>query len=410
MDDMNNPTPQALGISGRIAALFQSAQITPLLALVAFLLGVFAVMVTPREEEPQINVTMANVLIPFPGASVADVEQMVATPAEQVLSQMAGTEHVMSISRPGVAVLTVQFKVGVKNQDAIVRLYDTIHSNQDWLSPQLGVIPPIVKPKGIDDVPVVALTLWTRDPARSAFELQQVGRAVELELKRVKGTRDVATIGGPGHVMRVLMDPGRMNAFGITPQDLKGALLLSNASQPSGTLTRDNREVLVQTGTYIASADDVRKLVVGVSGGKPVYLADVADVLDGPDQPSRFVWHGLGKATAGAAEAGSERFPAVTQMMDEAEADVLAYFSFPKSHRVKLHSTNTLERLNKEVKRRADVVGIFPNEESIMRLLGAVLAEQNEEWLLQNRYLPQQSMAEINRVSDEVIEALPLSA
>ena len=105
-----------------------------------------------------------------------------------------------------------------------------------------------------------------------------------------------------------------------------------------------------------------------------------------------------------------KRFPAVTQMMDEAEADVLAYFSFPKSHRVKLHSTNTLERLNKEVKRRADVVGIFPNEESIMRLLGAVLAEQNEEWLLQNRYLPQQSMAEINRVSDEVIEALPLSA
>lgn len=103
-------------------------------------------------------------------------------------------------------------------------------------------------------------------------------------------------------------------------------------------------------------------------------------------------------------------FPAVTQMMDEAEADVLAYFSFPKPHRVKLHSTNALERLNKEVKRRADVVGIFPNEESIMRLLGAVLAEQNEEWLLQNRYLPQQSMTEINRVSDEVIEALPRSA
>lgn len=105
-----------------------------------------------------------------------------------------------------------------------------------------------------------------------------------------------------------------------------------------------------------------------------------------------------------------KRFPAVSEMMDDAEADVLAYFSFPKGHRVKLHSTNTLERLNKEVKRRADVVGIFPNEESIIRLLGAVLAEQNEEWLLQNRYLPQQSMAEINRVDDDVIEALPLSA
>ncbi|WP_442769989.1 efflux RND transporter permease subunit [Zoogloea ramigera] len=301
-----------MGISGRIAALFQQNALTPLLALVLLLLGVFATLITPKEEEPQIDVTMADVMVAFPGASAKDVESLVARPAEQVLSRIAGMDHVYSVSRPGMAVITVQFKVGVKNQDAIVRLYDTIHSNQDWLSPQLGVQPPIVKPKGIDDVPVVALTLWTRDPARSAFALQQVGRAVELELKRVKGTRDVATIGGPGHVMRVLMDPGRMNAFGITPQDLKGALLLSNASQPSGTLTRDNREVLVQTGTYIASADDVRKLVVGVSGGKPVYLADVADVLDGPDQPSRFVWHGLGKASGGAAEAGGERFPAVT--------------------------------------------------------------------------------------------------
>ncbi len=301
-----------MGISGRIAALFQQNALTPLLALVLMLLGVFATLVTPKEEEPQIDVTMADVMVAFPGASAKDVESLVARPAEQVLSRIAGMDHVYSVSRPGMAVITVQFKVGVKNQDAIVRLYDTIHSNQDWLSPQLGVQPPVVKPKGIDDVPVVALTLWTRDPARSAFDLQQVGRAVELELKRVKGTRDVSTIGGPGHVMRVLMDPGRMNAFGITPQDLKGALLLSNASQPSGTLTRDNREVLVQTGTYIASADDVRKLVVGVSSGKPVYLADVAEVLDGPDQPSRYVWHGLGKAAAGAAEAGGERFPAVT--------------------------------------------------------------------------------------------------
>ena len=124
---------QTLGISGRIAGFFQSAQITPLLALVAVLLGIFAVLVTPREEEPQINVTMANVLIPFPGASVRDVEQMVAGPAEQVLAQIAGIEHVMSVSRPGLAVVTVQFKVGVPRTEALVRLYDTINSNADWL-------------------------------------------------------------------------------------------------------------------------------------------------------------------------------------------------------------------------------------------------------------------------------------
>ena len=164
-----------MGISGRIAALFQQNALTPLLALVLLLLGVFATLITPKEEEPQIDVTMADVMVAFPGASAKDVESLVARPAEQVLSRIAGMDHVYSVSRPGMAVITVQFKVGVKNQDAIVRLYDTIHSNQDWLSPQLGVQPPIVKPKGIDDVPVVALTLWTRDPARSAFELQQVG-------------------------------------------------------------------------------------------------------------------------------------------------------------------------------------------------------------------------------------------
>ena len=132
-------TPR-LGVSGRIAAYFQTAQITPLLALVAFLLGLFAVMVTPREEEPQIDVTMANVIVPFPGASARDVEAMVATPGEQVLSQMTGVEHVMSVSRPGVAVLTVQFKVGVPRQTAVVRLYDAVGANADWLPPGLGVL------------------------------------------------------------------------------------------------------------------------------------------------------------------------------------------------------------------------------------------------------------------------------
>src|SRR5512134_2995492 len=157
-------TTSPLGISGRIARYFQSAQITPLLALVGLLLGAFAVFVTPREEEPQINVTMANVLIPFPGASAKDVEQMVAGPAEQVLSQIAGIEHVMSLSRPGLAVITVQFKVGVPRTEALVRLYDTVNANADWLPAGLGVGEPLIKPKGIDDVPIVTLTLFARDP------------------------------------------------------------------------------------------------------------------------------------------------------------------------------------------------------------------------------------------------------
>ncbi|PKO84384.1 MAG: multidrug transporter AcrB [Betaproteobacteria bacterium HGW-Betaproteobacteria-11] len=281
-----------VGISGRIAGFFLKNSLTPLIALIALLLGVMAALITPREEEPQINVTMANVFIPFPGAPARDVEALVARPAEQVLSRISGIEHVYSVSRPGMAIITVQYLVGQDQTQALVRLYDTVHSNRDWLWPQLGVLEPIIKPKGIDDVPIVALTLHSADPAKSAFEMQQVARTVEIDLKHIAGTRDVMTIGGPGHVLRVAMDAERMNAYGIAAQDLKAALQVSNASQPAGNLVSGNRDILVQTGTYIQSATDVKNLVVGVYARKPVYMSDVAQIVDGPDQPSRYVWYG----------------------------------------------------------------------------------------------------------------------
>ncbi|MCX8146750.1 MAG: efflux RND transporter permease subunit, partial [Azovibrio sp.] len=307
-------TPSSLGLAGRIAAAFQASPMTPLLALVALLLGLFAVLVTPREEEPQIDVTMANVFIPFPGASARDVENLVATPAEQVLARMHGVEHVYSVSRADMAVLTVQFEVGVKYNDAVLRLYDTIHSHRDWLAPNLGVGEPVIKPKGIDDVPIVALTFWTADSGRSAFELQQVARAAEIEFKRIPGTRDVSTLGGPDHVIRVVMDTDRMNAYGVTPQDIAGTLKAANALQSSGSLVRGGQEVWVQTGTYLETVADVRQLVVAVRERKPVYLADVARIEDGADQPSRYVWLGAGPAAAQkglAAEVG-QTYPAVT--------------------------------------------------------------------------------------------------
>ncbi|MEW6589741.1 MAG: efflux RND transporter permease subunit [Pseudomonadota bacterium] len=300
-----------MGLSGRIARFFLTSQLTPLIALIAALLGLFAILVTPREEEPQINVTMANVFIPFPGASAKDVEALVATPAEQVLSQIAGIEHIYSVSKPGMAVLTVQYLVGQDRTQALVRLYDTIQANRDWVSPELGVGEPIIKPLGIDDVPIVTVTLWTRDEARGAYELEQVARAAEIELKRIAGTREVTTIGGPGRAVRVLMDPDRMASYGVSAQDIRDALQVSNAAQPSGTLVSNNQEILVQTGTFLTGADDVKQLVVGVSQGRPVYMSDIAAVVAGPDQPARYVWYSPGAGGAQAAEQG-RTFPAVT--------------------------------------------------------------------------------------------------
>lgn len=201
---------QTLGVSGRIAKQFLTTQITPLLALVGLLLGLFAVMVTPREEDPQINVTFANVFIAFPGASAEQVEDLVSTPAEQVLSEIEGINHIYSVSNPGMAVITVEFKVGENRTDALVRLYNKIAANQDWLPSNLGVLTPLIKPKGIDDVPIVTLTLWAEDPERGSFELKQVAHAIEAELKRVPGSRDIYTIGGAEQVVKVLLDSEKL--------------------------------------------------------------------------------------------------------------------------------------------------------------------------------------------------------
>jgi multidrug efflux pump subunit AcrB len=281
-----------MGISGRIAKYFVGSQLTPLIALVALLLGLFAVAVTPREEEPQINVTMANVIIPFPGASARDVEALVATPAEQVLAQITGIEHVYSVSRPGMAVLTVQYEVGEDRTQALVRLYDTIYSNSDWISPNLGVGEPIIKPMGIDDVPVVALTFWTPDARRGAFDLERIAHAAEIELKRVPGTRVVQTIGGPGRSVRVLLDAERLQAYRVAAQDVRQALVAANVALPSGSLVERNREIRVDAGTFLGSAEDVRQVIVGQFQGKPVFVSDIARVVDGPDLPTRYVWHG----------------------------------------------------------------------------------------------------------------------
>ncbi|MCG8369127.1 MAG: efflux RND transporter permease subunit, partial [Proteobacteria bacterium] len=148
------------GLSGALAKRFQDSKITPLLALTGLLLGFFAIAMTPREEEPQIDVTFANVFVPFPGASAVEVENIVAIPLEQVLSEIEGVEHTYSVSRPGMAVLTIQYEVGEDRTAAIVRLYNAIYSHQDWLPPGSGVLQPLIKPKGIDDVPAVTLTLW----------------------------------------------------------------------------------------------------------------------------------------------------------------------------------------------------------------------------------------------------------
>ena len=294
---MNNSIPNSkektLGVSGRIAQFFLHAQITPLLALVAFLMGVFAVIVTPKEEEPQINVTMANVLIPFPGASVADVEALVATPAEQVLGEIANVEHVMSVSRPGMAILTVQFEVGIPQTEALVRLYNTVHSHADWLPANLGVMTPIVKPKGIDDVPILSFSLWSKNPNVGAADLERVAYSMEAELKRVAGTRSVTTIGGPGRAINIEIDVAKLAASQLSIAELQAQLQAANSAAAIGEVKQGNHSIAIEAGEYLSDAHSVANLVVGVNQGKPIYLHQVASVKEGALPARSYVWHGV---------------------------------------------------------------------------------------------------------------------
>lgn len=301
-----------LGVSGTIAAAFVRSEITALLLIAALLAGVFAVFVTPREEEPQINVTFANIFIAFPGASAREVENLVSTPAEQVLSEISGIKHVYSVSSPGLSTLTVQFKVGEDRTDAIVRLYDKVFSNLDWLPQNLNISRPIIKPRSIDDIPIVTVTLWSEDEAQSAGELLKVARTLETELKRIKGTRQITTIGGSGTIVDVRIDPPRLAGHGLAISDLRMALQAANSSSHRAVIVKDNLTIPVRAGTFLVSPEEIAQLVVGLDNDKPVYLSDVATIEMRAETPKSYVTFVPGKSSKSRGIAVNGRYPAVT--------------------------------------------------------------------------------------------------
>ncbi|HLS83608.1 MAG TPA: efflux RND transporter permease subunit [Arenimonas sp.] len=280
-----------LGLSGRLARAFQTNPLTPILAIAGLLLGLAATLVTPREEEPQIDVTMANVIVPFAGAPAEDVENLVSYPLEQVMSEIEGVKHVYSVSRPGLALITVEFEVGVPRQDALVRLYNQVYSNADWAPPGLGVGQPLVRPMGIDDVPVMSVTLWTDDPARGGIELAEIAHTLEAELKRVPGTRDVYTIGAPERAVVVELDATRLSSYGMTAEDLAGALAAANVVTHAGERVTGEGVRPMTAGTWLADAQQVAELVIGLADGRPLYLSDVAEIRRGADLPTQYAWH-----------------------------------------------------------------------------------------------------------------------
>jgi multidrug efflux pump subunit AcrB len=291
------------GLAGRIAHAFIDSRLTPLVMIGSLLLGLFSILETPREEEPQIVVPMLDVFVGMPGASAKEVEQRVTIPMEQLLRDVPGVEYLYSTSQPGGALVIVRFYVGTKEEDAIIRTYNKLYSNFDRI-PQ-GVSQPLIKARSIDDVPVLAVTLWGKN--YDGYALRRIAAEVQQNVKQVENVSETTLLGGQRRQVRVTLNPQRLAAYHVSPLALAGALQSSNQRSNSGSFAQGNQEIAVESGAFLQSADDLRKIVVTVQRGRPVYLSAVAEIADGPEEPGNYVYYGAGAASADAAT-----HPAVT--------------------------------------------------------------------------------------------------
>jgi multidrug efflux pump subunit AcrB len=327
-----------LGISGKIAGAFIRSKLTPLLVIAAVLLGVFAIAVTPREEEPQIVVPMIDVFVTYPGATPKEVEDRVTVPMEQLLWEIKGVEYVYSIARPGYNLTIVRFLVGENMEDSLVKVYNKLMSHYDLIPP--GVSQPVVKPKSIDDVPVLALTLWSKQAQYTGYELRRIALSLACELKKDANVSEFSIIGGQRRQVRVILDPQRLRAYHLSAFQIIESLRAANVVIPSGAFPAGNREMLVETGRFFKDAEDVGRLVVNVTGGRPVYLRDVARIADGPEEPANYVFMGLGPAAAkkGLRGDGAGQFEAVTIAVSKqkgANASIVAEEALKKTAALK---------------------------------------------------------------------------
>jgi len=281
-----------LGLAGKITHAFVNSKLTPLIIGASLLLGAGAIFLLPREEEPQIIVPMIDIFVQMPGAGAKEIEERVTKPMEKLLWEIPGVEYIYSTSSPGGSLTIVRFLVGQKEEDAIVRLNQKMFANFD-LIPQ-GCGEPLIKPRSIDDVPVLALTLSSDH--YDHYTLRRIAAQLDDAVKQVPDVSEVKLIGGQRHQVRVVLDEARMAAFNAAPAHIIQLLTLANTQMLSGSFASANREFLVEVGGFLENADDVGAVVIGVANQRPVYLRDVADIVDGPEEPADYVFFARGPA------------------------------------------------------------------------------------------------------------------
>ncbi|WP_055443277.1 efflux RND transporter permease subunit [Lacinutrix himadriensis] len=295
------------GIAGKIAKVFMQSKLTVLLMIVFMVVGVYSSFLIPREEEPQIDVPMADIFVGYPGASPTEVESRVIKPLEQLISNIKGVEYVYSTSMKEQGMVIVQFYVGEDIERSFVKLYNEINKHMDQMP--AGVTFPLVKTRAIDDVPMLGLTLWSEN--YDDYQLNQMGQELEAEIKKINDVAVTHKIGGRDRQLRVVLDKDKLAASGLDFLSVSEMIKANNSQLSAGSFDKNDTEFLVNTGAFLASVTDVENLVVGVQQNQPIYLKQVAKIIDGPEVPQNYVSLGYGKGSVKSADYKSE-YPAVT--------------------------------------------------------------------------------------------------
>ena len=302
-----NTPGRPLKLAGRIAHIFIQSKLTPLVIVAALLLGAFSILQTPREEEPQIVVPMLDVFVQMAGTSAEEVTQRATVPMEKLLRELPGVEYIYSINHPGLSMIIVRFYVGTKEEDAIVQTYNKLYSNLDRI-PQ-GVSQPIIKARSIDDVPILALTLWGKN--YDSYQLRRVAAELDHSFKQLDDVSETTIIGGQTRKVRVVLNTQRLAAYGLSPGAVVMELGAADTRGQTGSFAHDNREFQVEAGNFFTRPEELQQVVVGLRAGRPVYLRDVVDKIeDGPAEPDSYVLFANAMGTTkGAVE---PQYPALT--------------------------------------------------------------------------------------------------
>ena len=358
------------GIAGKIAKVFMQSKLTVLLMIVFMVVGVYSSFLIPREEEPQIDVPMADIFVGYPGASPTEVESRVIKPLEQLISNIKGVEYVYSTSMKEQGMVIVQFYVGEDIERSLVKLYNEINKHMDQM-PQ-GVTQPLVKTRAIDDVPMLGLTLWSE--SYDDYQLGQMAQELEAEVKKVNDVAITHKIGGRNRQLRVVLDKDKLAASGLDFLSVAEMIKANNSQLNSGSFDKNDTEFLVNTGKFLESVTDVENLVVGVQQNQPIYLKQVATLIDGPEVPQNYVSLGFGRGSEMASEYKSE-YPAVTISVAKrkgADAMKIAEVIIDKVEH--LRTTLIPDDVHVEITRNYGETASHKVSELLLHLIGSIFA------------------------------------